>query len=171
MNTLESLYKRMLQANAEKAGQPIPENVDADQLDCLLHPEKHPLVWRTGACNCSPEQQKSCAANCQFGAITPNVDGSIAIDETKCLGCYACIDACKADKLTASKDIMAVLDTLRTHKGPVYALVAPAVAGQFGADVTAGKLRTALKNMRLRFTVLRSTVILYSSAKISIICL
>ena len=147
MNTLESLYKRMLQANAEKAGQAIPENVDADQLDCLLHPEKHPLVWRTGACNCSPEQQKSCAANCQFGAITPNVDGSIAIDETKCLGCYACIDACKADKLTASKDIMAVLDTLRTHKGPVYALVAPAVAGQFGADVTAGKLRTALKNM------------------------
>lgn len=147
MNTLESLYKRMLEANAAKNGQPIPENADPDQLDCLLHPEKHPLVLRTGACTCSPEQQKNCAANCQFGAITPTGKDGIVIDETKCLGCYACIDACKADKLTASKDIMAVLENLRTYNGPVYALVAPAVAGQFGPDVTAGKLRTALKNM------------------------
>jgi iron only hydrogenase large subunit-like protein len=148
MNTLEELYKRSLQEAAKNNGQVIGKDADSRQLDCLLHPEKHPLVLRTGNCNCSPEQQKNCAGNCQFGAIVPNADkGGIAIDPSKCLGCYACIDACKEAKLSASKDILAVLDTLRTYDGPVYALVAPAFSGQFGSDVTAGKLRTALKNM------------------------
>jgi iron only hydrogenase large subunit-like protein len=147
MNSLEELYQRML-PEAAKGKALRPEEADEHQLDCLLHPEKHPLVIRTGACACSPEKQKDCAASCDFQAITPGEAGQgIVIDDTKCVGCYKCIDACKAQKLTASKDILAVLETLRTYDGPVYALVAPAVAGQFGPEVTNGKLRTALKNM------------------------
>lgn len=148
MNTLDDLYVRMLQASSKNKQIKVPDGADTSQLDCLLHPEKHPLVWKTDTCVCSPDQQKSCAANCQFGAITPNADkNGIAIDEAKCVGCYTCIDACKAEKLTASKDIMAVLETLQTYDGPVYALVAPAFSGQFGDDVSAGKLRTALKQL------------------------
>lgn len=92
-----------------------------------------PLFGKTDSCDCNQEQQKGCAAKCEFGAITPNADkGGIAIDETKCVGCYTCIDSCKAEKLTASKDIMPVLDTLRTYDGPVYALVAPAFSIVWG---------------------------------------
>lgn len=148
MNSLEDLYLRMLKKTAEEKKVTVPEEADASQLDCLLHPDKHPLVWRTGDCVCPPDKQEKCAANCQFDAITPNADSKgIAIDDTKCLGCYTCIDACKADKLTASKDVMPVLEVLRAQEGPVYALVAPAFSGQFGDAVTAGKLRTALKQM------------------------
>jgi iron only hydrogenase large subunit-like protein len=148
MNKLEDLYARTLKDSAKNDKVTVPEGADATHLDCLLHPEKHPLVWKTDICDCSPEQQNSCAANCQFGAITPNADTTgIAIDAAKCVGCYTCIDACKAEKLTASKDIMPVLEALRSHDGPVYALVAPAFSGQFGDDVSAGKLRTVLKNM------------------------
>lgn len=48
------------------------------------------------------------------------------------------------------KDIIPVVQELREYDGPIYAMVAPAVAGQFGPDVTMGKLRTAFK--RLGFT-------------------
>ena len=60
-NSLEELYQRML-PEAVKGKALLPQDADEHQLDCLLHPEKHPLVIRTGACACSPEKQKGCAA-------------------------------------------------------------------------------------------------------------
>jgi iron only hydrogenase large subunit-like protein len=147
MIPLNELYKRMLQDEAAGKAPSLPADADQNQMDCLLHPEAHPLVWRTGACACPTSQQETCAGNCQFDAIRPNGKDGITIDDTLCVGCHVCIDACKGQKLVASKDILPVLEALRTHDAPVYALVAPAFSGQFGPDVTAGKLRTALKEL------------------------
>ena len=39
------------------------------------------------------------------------------------------------------------MQAIRSHKGLVYALIAPAFLGQFSSDVTPGKLRNALKEV------------------------
>ena len=76
-----------------------------------------------------------------------DADGHFSIDTSKCVGCEACIDACKFDALTASKDIIPVVQELREYDGPIYALVAPAFSGQLGEQVTFGRLRAALKKL------------------------
>ena len=69
------------------------------------------------------------------------------IDDAECVGCQACVDACKLESLKTSKDIIPVVQELHDYDGPVYALVAPAISGQFGPNVTMGKMRTALKHL------------------------
>ena len=118
---------------------------DPYHLDCLLHPEKHPLVISTGACDCAPEHRAACAARCPFDAMHVGEDGNMVIDPEKCVGCADCIDGCAREKLKASTDILPALKAVRSSKGLAYALVAPAFLGQFSEAVTPGKLRTALK--------------------------
>ena len=83
------------------------------------------------------------------GALSkPSPDGKgMIIDDAECVGCQACVDACKLESLKTSKDIIPVVQELHDYDGPVYALVAPAISGQFGSNVTMGKMRTALKHL------------------------
>jgi len=123
------------------------DRYDHHQLDCLLHPEKHPLVWRLGHCHCSSAEQIKCANRCYFDAITPDGDGGITINDKLCVGCIECVDKCKAKKLTASHDILPALKAVRNNTGLSYALIAPAFLGQFSKEVTPGKLRAALEKI------------------------
>ena len=118
---------------------------DPYHLDCLLHPEKHPLVISAGSCDCAPEHRAVCAARCPFDAMHVGEDGNMVIDSEKCVGCADCIDGCAREKLKASTDILPALKAVRSSKGLAYALVAPAFLGQFSEAVTPGKLRSALK--------------------------
>ena len=147
MTSFEDLYRRLLkQAVSPNSEQPAAEPLDAHQLDCLLHPEKHAPVWQIKACGCD-STQNHCAAACLFNAITRDQEGHIIIDPDRCAGCSACIDACKSGALTASRDVLPALDAVKRAKGPVYALIAPAFLGQFSAAVTPGKLRSAFKEL------------------------
>lgn len=67
------------------------------------------------------------------------------INPQKCIGCGACVDACRLEKLAANKDVVPVLTAIREKKREVYALIAPAFLGQFGENVTVGRLRAAFK--------------------------
>ena len=145
MKSLDELYYHMLKSAAVDGKVVIPENGDAHLIDCLLHPDKHALVWRVKPCLCPPDES-SCAAACQWDAMVPGPQG-MEVDAETCVGCQACIDACKLGSLQANKDILPVVKELHEYDGPIYALVAPAVSGQFGDDVTIGKLRTALKQL------------------------
>lgn len=152
MTTFNELYKKLVEetingtdlATLEKS---YKEQYDTDQLDCLLHPKKHPPIWRFGDCDCPPEQQASCVGNCPFEAIHPNKEGHMEINSEECVGCSSCIDNCRGQKLTASRDIIPALRAIRENSGLSYALVAPAFLGQFSKNVTPGKLRTALKQI------------------------
>jgi iron only hydrogenase large subunit-like protein len=148
MKTFEELYhevlKRTLKENDASFLQNL-KNYDRHQLDCLLHPEKHPVVWHVGECDCSEEEERRCMKVCPFHAIYPGESGEIKIDSDLCAGCSLCIQECRARNLTGSKDVIPALRAIRSHKSLVYALVAPAFLGQFSSDVTPGKLRTALK--------------------------
>ena len=119
------------------------------QLDCLLHPEKYPPVLRLKDCSCGAGEER-CAAACLFDAIVRDEQGKLTVDPERCNGCGSCIEACKSGNLTASRDVLPVLDALKHAKGPAFALIAPAFHGQFSSEVTPGKLRTAFK--RLGFT-------------------
>jgi iron only hydrogenase large subunit-like protein len=150
MKTFEKLYHEVLERTLnEKDGGPLEklEHYDTRQLDCLLHPEKHPFVWHTGECDCSGEDEHRCMVVCPFHAIHPGEAGEMIIDSDLCAGCSLCVQECHARKLTSSRDVIPALRAIRSHKGLVYALVAPAFLGQFSSEVTPGKLRTALKSI------------------------
>ena len=147
MKTFKELYDQVLRQALRDDFESIQNDpsFDAQQLDCLLHPEKQPLVIRTGVCDCSPQEQHTCMSSCPFGAITPAVAGGIDIDPQLCLGCYDCIAGCKRENLAPNTDVYPALKAIRRSEGLTYALVAPALLGQFGEDITPGRLRTALK--------------------------
>ncbi len=148
MKTFKELYDELV-SSALKGdfSAKIEADFDAHQLDCLLHPRKHPLVIRTGECDCSEGKAGECVERCPFGAISAVGSGGIKISPELCFGCARCIDGCDSKKLAESTDTLPALKAVRTSKGPAYALIAPAFLGQFSSDVTPGKLRTALKRL------------------------
>ncbi len=149
MKRFDDLYKELLKATIENRDEEYIKSLDpydAHQLDCLLNPKKHPVVWHTSECDCDDEDRR-CVKVCSFHAIHPDEGGKLQIDEEACAGCSYCIQECRSQKLTSSKDVIAVLRAIRSHKGLVYALIAPAFLGQFSKEVTPGKLRTAFKKI------------------------
>jgi Fe-S-cluster-containing dehydrogenase component len=135
MKTFEELYKELLNAEAKDQEEEYLltlDPYDAHQLDCLLFPKQYPLIWHTGDCECAPDNQ-NCVKVCPFHAINPGETGDIKIDESLCSGCSFCIQECRANKLTNSKDVIPAMQAIRAHKGLVYALVAPAFHGQFSS--------------------------------------
>ena len=117
------------------------EDYDKHQLECLLHPEKQPAVWKIKDCSC---KDGKCIASCLFNAIE-KVDGKITISRDLCVGCGECIDACENGSLVLSSDTVRAIELIKEQNKPVYALMAPAYIGQFGDKVTSGQMRTALK--------------------------
>lgn len=147
MKTFKELYdfaiRQALQDDFDSVK--ADEGYDPSHLDCLLHPDKHPLVIRTGECQCSPQEQESCVARCPFGAISLS-KGGIDINPDLCMGCHDCIVGCQRENLAPNTDVYPALKAIRSNKeNLVYALVAPAFLGQFGSQVSPGRLRSALK--------------------------
>jgi len=149
MQTFNELYNKTLKSALEdklEQSNDFDEPYDTHHLDCLLNPEKHPIVLNIGTCDCSIEHQKECINRCPFDAMSIGENGVI-IDPDLCMGCSECIRGCASEKLTASTDIIPALKAVRSSKGLVYAMIAPAFLGQFSVDVTPGKIRTALKKV------------------------
>lgn len=153
MLTFEELYTRLARASVNNDLRHELEKIkdldyDPYHLDCLLHPQKHDLVWKVGDCTCSPEEKESCKEKCKFDVLF-QVDEKNTSESNKdaCSGCSSCVDHCKAEKLKASRDILPALEAVHSGKGPVYALIAPAFLGQFKGEISAGKLRNAFKKI------------------------
>ena len=142
--TFSELHRNVLKA--KKDDTPLPADLSSQeqhQLDCLLHPDDHPLIWKTGSCDC---EDGKCAAACTFAALEIK-DGQVAFDASKCTGCAKCIEACQNQNLTFSQDSVKALEMLKEGSHPVYALMAPAFIGQFGEDATPSRIRSALKQI------------------------
>lgn len=74
-----------------------------------------------------------------------NDDSIISNRETINCGYY--IPECDLGALADKIEFLPVVNLLKDEKTPVYATVAPSIIGQFGENVTMGKLRTALKQL------------------------
>lgn len=151
MITFEELYERLLQATVndtlpDELNKPGSDAYDPHQLDCLLNPGEHPVVVRTGDCDCAKEG-KDCAAKCLFNALYKDPKGNMLVDSDLCVGCGDCVRTCRAKKLTESKDSIPALMAVHNAKAPVYAMIAPAFINQYSGNVTPGKLRTAFKQL------------------------
>lgn len=145
MKTFHELYLDILKQENGR-GCTLDEEYNPYHMDCLLHPERYAPVVFTEECHqCAYEQ--ACQNSCIFDAFEQNADGTVSINREKCVGCGACIEACKLEKLAENKDVFPVLQRIREADSRVYALIAPAFLGQFGNEVTAGKLRSAFKAM------------------------
>lgn len=140
--TFDKLHKEVIKAKA--AGGPLPDNLSENekhQLNCLLHPDEQPLVWKTSPCDC---QDADCVAACIFHALEVK-DGKVVLNPENCTGCAKCIEACEQNNLTFSHDSVKAIELLKNPDAPVYALVAPAFIGQFGKNASPSRVRSALK--------------------------
>ncbi|MGL5312361.1 MAG: [Fe-Fe] hydrogenase large subunit C-terminal domain-containing protein [Peptostreptococcaceae bacterium] len=64
-----------------------------------------------------------------------------------CSACGECITKCSLGAISDKIQFIPMVKLLKDIDVPVYAMVAPAFVGQFGKDITPGKLRSALKSM------------------------
>ena len=143
MKTFDELYGELLKRKIAK-DETLPEEYDPYHLDCLLHPEKYAAVIQIEECEkCAYD--RACQNSCIFDAVERSDEGKLRINPSLCVGCEACIEACKNRNLTAGRDALAAMKGVREAKGPVYMMVAPAFLGQFSGEVTPGKLRAAFK--------------------------
>jgi [FeFe] hydrogenase (group B1/B3) len=88
---------------------------------------------------------RPCKKACPVGAITMDPESGLCqIGENKCIQCGHCIHACPFGAIGAKTFIIDVINMIRSG-AKVYAMIAPAVEGQYGKDITVDSWRAALK--------------------------
>ncbi|MBW6410499.1 4Fe-4S dicluster domain-containing protein [Clostridium weizhouense] len=90
------------------------------------------------------EDMRPCKKSCPTGALDINSDKRAMIKEEKCVNCGACMAACPFGAIEDKSSLVRVVKQL-TNEEKVYAVVAPAIAGQFGPKTTYGQVRNAIK--------------------------
>ncbi|MBC5713565.1 4Fe-4S dicluster domain-containing protein [Roseburia sp. BX1005] len=88
--------------------------------------------------------KRPCKFNCPVNAITYDENGISVIDEEKCIRCGNCIHSCPFGAIASKTYMVDVINAIKSGK-PVYAILAPATEGQFGANITMQSWRNAMK--------------------------
>ena len=95
--------------------------------------------------NAIAELVRPCRKSCPVDALKVDLETGIAvIDESKCIQCGACIHSCPFGAIGSKTAIVPVAEALKEGKR-VVAMVAPALEGQFGPEISMSSLRTAFK--------------------------
>lgn len=92
------------------------------------------------------EVLRPCKVVCPTGALSVAEDRRALIKEELCIECGACMKACPFGAISDKSLIEPVARRL-ANKENLYAVVAPAIAGQFGPNVTLGQIKAALINV------------------------
>lgn len=97
--------------------------------------------------NAIAELIRPCKRACPVDAITMDPETGICqIDEKKCIQCGSCVRSCPFGAISSKVFIVQVIEAIKAGK-KVVAMLAPAVEGEFGADITMASWRTALKKV------------------------
>lgn len=96
--------------------------------------------------NAIADLMRPCKRSCPVDAITMDDNNIVKIDEEKCIHCGACIKDCPFGAISDRSFLVDVINMIKSGK-PVYACVAPAIEGQFGANATIGVLRQAMMEL------------------------
>ena len=101
------------------------------------------------------KQERPCSKACGMNAIGSDEYGRAEIDQDKCVSCGMCLVSCPFSAIVDKGQIYQSIMALKSE-APVYAIVAPAIAGQFeGLKNT--QIRGAFK--ALGFTDVREVAI------------
>ncbi|WP_160688520.1 4Fe-4S dicluster domain-containing protein [Clostridium sp. C2-6-12] len=101
----------------------------------------------TKACpyNAIVEDMRPCKKSCPTGAVHYNADDfSAEITESQCVNCGACMSACPFGAIEDKSSMVKVVNELM-GKENIYAVVAPAITGEFGPKTTYGQVKNAIK--------------------------
>ena len=86
---------------------------------------------------------RPCASACGVNAITSDEYGRALILTDKCVACGQCMSACPFGAIADKSQIFQLIQAIK-QGDEVVAAVAPAIIGQYGPKVTAGKIKSAL---------------------------
>lgn len=89
-------------------------------------------------------QERPCVQACEVGAIGVDSQGRAEIDQDKCVACGMCLVSCPFVAIVDKGQIYQTIKAIQSDV-PVYAIVAPAFAGQFGDEMTSEKVRPAFQ--------------------------
>ena len=79
-------------------------------------------------------------------AISSDELGRAEINQENCVSCGQCMANCPFGAISDKAQIFQTIQAIRSEE-PVYAAIAPAVAGQFGDKLTPEKIRVAFKEL------------------------
>lgn len=89
---------------------------------------------------------RPCKRSCPTKAITMDENRLAKIDESKCINCGSCVLECPFGAISDISFLVDVIDLIKSDQ-KVFAIPAPAIEGQFGADVNVGMIGEALKEL------------------------
>lgn len=96
------------------------------------------------------EVMRPCMRACPVQAVQVDENRKAMINHDKCISCGACVHQCPFGAIVDKSYVMNILNLIRNSFNNtnyhVYAVVAPAVASQFG-DVTVGQVFAAIKEL------------------------
>lgn len=98
------------------------------------------------------KQERPCAKACGMDAICSDEHGRAEIDQEKCVSCGMCLVSCPFGAIVDKGQIFQTILAIKSET-PVYAIVAPAIAGQFGADAKPEKIRPAFQALGFKDVV------------------
>lgn len=96
--------------------------------------------------NAIVELKRPCAKVCGVNAIESDEYGRADINYDKCVSCGMCLVNCPFGAIADKGQIFQVVHALKEKKN-VYAIIAPAFVGQFGKNMTDGKLRKIMREL------------------------
>ena len=102
------------------------------------------------------KQERPCSKACGMNAIHSDEYGRAEIDYDKCVSCGMCLVSCPFSAIVDKGQIYQTIMALKSDT-PVYAIVAPAVAGQFEPELKNTQLRGAFK--ALGFTDIKEVAV------------
>lgn len=90
------------------------------------------------------KMERPCAKACGVNAIGSDSLGRAKIDQDKCVSCGMCLVNCPFGAIADKGQIFQTIQSI--NKGDrVIAAIAPAFIGQFGPEMTVGKMKTAMR--------------------------
>jgi len=129
---------------------PTGEDEFEDELELVKKYDviNRPVISKVdGPCAYCDDDSRFCKDSCLFEShVYRRTKGPVIMND-KCLTCGRCVTECDFGALADKIEFIPVINILKEKKNPVYAVVAPAIAGQFGDNVTLGQLRSAFKLM------------------------
>ena len=96
--------------------------------------------------NAIADLMRPCKRSCPVDAISMDENGIVVIDEERCINCGSCIKDCPFGAISDRSFMVDVINLLRGG-AEVYAMVAPAIEGQFGPQISIGILADAIKEI------------------------